>query len=259
MRSTGMKEILYKLTNKEHYTIFVVGDSITEGFRATNKEYTYTACFARGLAARFPDRTVTRYDGKRYNTPDAELLPLERYSEPISVQRGNGNSITVVRSGIGGNTVQRLLNRQNDFIGKSLGGHTADLFIVMVGINDAIESNPSKYAPPAVYLENLRTLVALIQDKHPDADLILMTPTYNDDGLTPTSHLEPYADAMRTLCREQSIPLIDQHRIWMEHQVVGGENFGQGSWLSGLRGDACHPSDVGHAAIADAILQALFE
>ena len=55
MRSTGMKEILYKLTNKEHYTIFVVGDSITEGFRATNKEYTYTACFARGLAARFPD------------------------------------------------------------------------------------------------------------------------------------------------------------------------------------------------------------
>ena len=53
-------EIIRRMENAENYLIFSVGDSITEGARATCAETTYTAVFARGLADRFPEKTVLR-------------------------------------------------------------------------------------------------------------------------------------------------------------------------------------------------------
>jgi hypothetical protein len=117
MSNSMMQEIVTKMTEAQKYTVFVVGDSITAGFNATDSEHTYTACFARGLAAHFPERRVSRYDGIWYPTKDHALRPLKSYEGPITVQEGT-RQLTVVRSGIGGNTVRRMLDRKEDFIGK---------------------------------------------------------------------------------------------------------------------------------------------
>lgn len=258
MRNTTVQSIVERMRDAEQYTVFVVGDSITEGARATDDEHTYTAVFARGLAERLPNRRVIRYDGKRYPTKDAELLPLMTYGDPIVIRQGGDKTLTVVRSGIGGNTVQRMLNRRDDFIGREVGGRCADLYIVMVGINDALRSDASKFVSPEVFASNLNRLLDWLEQGNPAADLILMTPTYNDRGLEPSSHLTPYADAMRATAARRQIPVVDQHRLWMAHLTVGANNYGQGDWLSGVEGDSCHPSNLGHEIIANELLRCLF-
>lgn len=257
MRNTSIRSIVEHLETSNDFTIFFVGDSLTEGFRATSDGNTYVAKVAQGLALRYPDKRMIRYDGKRHSSKDAELLPLFTYGDPIEIQNGSNGTVTVVRSGVGGNTVQRMLDRKNDFIGYELDGRKSDLFFINVGINDALITDPRKYVTSADFDKNLNLLLDEIEIGAPYADIILMTPTFNDLGDTPYSHLEPYADVMRSVAAKRSIPLIDLHKVWMDHLTVGGENFGQGDWLSGVKNDACHPSDAGHAAIAQAILDSL--
>lgn len=246
-----MEKIINKIRESRNYLIFSVGDSLTEGQRASGAEFTYTAAFTRGLAERFPERTVIRIDGKRVESR------IDRFKRFVVQECPEENGqITVVRSGYGGNTVQRLINRKEDFIGHPFEDTDADLFMISVGINDSIFWISEKYATPAQYQENLRTLLQLIRDAHPKADVILITPTwyaYGDEG---KDIVGPYAEAMLALAKELDVPCLDMHGLWQAHHVPGERNFGHGDWL--YDGDRCHPGDVGHAAFADALLKFVF-
>lgn len=255
MRNTNIKAIVEKIERAKKFTLFFVGDSITEGARSTSAENTYVAVFTREIAKRYSDRQVIRFDGKRHPTSNGELLPLLTYGEPIEVQQGTNGTVTIVRSGIGGNTVQRMLNRKDDFIDREVGGRKADLLIINVGINDALFKDKSKYVTCDVFGKNLNILIAEIEKKMPDTDIILVTPSFHDSGLTTESHLDPYADEMKRVASDRNIPVIDLHKVWMEHLIEGGENYGQGNWLSGVKGDCCHPGDEGHKAIADILIR----
>jgi len=252
-----MQRIAKRIDEAEELTILVVGDSITEGFRATSPDNNYTAVFAKELAEHYADCDcrVERYDGKRHPTPDAETRPLLRYDGPFVVREGSGRKITVVKSGIGGNTVKRMLNRADDFIGREFGGRTADIYFVMAGINDALKKDPAKYVPVEVFGEHLKALIGEMKKRTPDADIVLMTPTYNDNGETATSHLEPYVDKIKAVAAQNGIPVIDQHALWMAHLKPGTAGAGQGEWLAG---DTCHPSDIGHKMIACEMMRAIF-
>ena len=259
MRRTSFHEIALRMDSAENFTMFFVGDSITEGAGASSADHTYVAAFAQKLTERYPNHNVIRYDGQLYpiDPREAELKPLKTYGEPIHIQDGTMGTLTVVRSGVGGNTVRRMLNRKDDFICREVGGRTADLLLINVGVNDAIISNKDKYVPSAVYGENLIELLDQIEADMPDTDIVLMTPTYNDLGDSLDSCLDDYSAMMKQIAMEKNIPVIDLHSQWMEHLVVGAENYGQGDWLTGRRGDSTHPSDVGAKAMADVIYQTL--
>ena len=250
--------IAKKISDAKDFSIFFIGDSITEGFCATDAENTYVAVFAREIAKRFEGRRVIRFDGQRQLADDSELLCLKDYGDAVEVQDGKDGTLTIVRSGIGGNTVQRMLNRKRDFICREVGGRDADLFIINVGINDALFSDPKKYVTVDVYGKNLEILIEDIEQGMSDTDIILVTPSYNDLGLSDESCLDGYSDMMKSVARKRNIPVIDLHKVWMEHLVVGGENYGQGDWLTGNKGDSCHPCDKGHAVIADVLIKNIF-
>lgn len=254
----SFERVVRRLGASGNYLIFTVGDSITEGLRASNDETTYTAVFAQHLANRYLQKGVFRYDGKRYDSPDGELLPLERFDGAHVVQSGTAGKITVVRCGIGGNTAGRLLLRRSDFIGREIDGKCADLFVICVGINDSLRNDPSKYTPVKEYRKNLCLLLNEIEAGAPDADVIFMTPTYNDTGLSAESTVDAYAEAMIGVAKDRDIPVVDLHKLWMEHLTVGGECYGQGDWLCGRLGDCCHPSDLGHAEIAAEMIRCIF-
>lgn len=246
-----MENIIRKMRESCNYLIMSVGDSLTEGQRASGAEFTYTAVFTAGLAKRFPERTVIRIDGKRVESR------IDRFNRIVVQEQPEENGkITVVRSGYGGNTVQRLINRKEDFIGHPFEDADADLFIISVGINDSIDWDEAKYVTPAQYKENLRTLLGLIRQAHPAADVILITPTWYAKGEEGKDNVAPYASAMLEFAAEEALPCLDMHRIWLEHRVEGERNFGMGDWL--FDGDRCHPGDVGHAAFADALLKFVF-
>ncbi|MBE6768584.1 MAG: hypothetical protein E7549_06700 [Ruminococcaceae bacterium] len=255
----NFSNIASAITESKHYTLFTVGDSITHGGRASSDDTTYTAVLATLLASRYPERTVKRYDGIMFDTPDAELRPLRGYAPAVTVQKGNDRTITVVRSGVGGNTVKRLLSRSADFIGMKIDECCADLFLINAGINDAIREDPLKFATPAEYVTDLLSLISRIEEAHPHVAIVLMTPTYNDNGDNADSVLDPYAVAMYNVAKKTDLPVIDLHAVWMQHLQAGGENYGQGDWLSGIPNDRCHPGDRGHEVIANTIFQHIFK
>ena len=248
-----LNEIANKIAQSDSYLIFSIGDSLAEGQGSSDaKNLDYTAMFTKKLGEQFPEKSVYRVDSKR----EKETQTL-KYSAPISIQTGTGASkITVVRSGYGGNTVKRITARSTDFINKKIKGETGNLFIICSGINDSATSNKDKYASPPVYKQQLSDLIDMIYESHPDADVILMTPTFvGNDGST----IAMYAKYMRDLAKEREIALIDLNKLWMDHWVKGGENYGQGDWLNPPPdGDSCHPSDAGHEAIADEMIRCLF-
>ena len=255
MSAKTMKEIVKRMEKSEEYAIFTLGDSITLGACASSDENTYTAVVARGLAERYSARTMIRYDGQQAKTPDGELIPVERFDGPVTVQTGEKGKLTVVRCGIGGNTVRRLLNRRGDYAGRAFEGRIADLFTVCLGINDSLRKDPSKYVTPEQYKSDLFELLDLLAYTNPMADVILMTPTYYHDGSAKESYLDLYAEKMIEVAKERELPLIDLHKTWMDHMVVGGAGNGQGDWLPF---DKCHPGDLGHRLMGEEILENLF-
>ena len=247
-----LNEIANKIAQSESYLIFSIGDSLTEGQGAPDgKNLDYTAMFTKKLGEQFPEKSVYIVDGKRNNETQSVDYPA-----PRQIQKGTDTSkVTVVRSGFGGHTVKKITQRSSDFINKKIKGETGNLFIICSGINDSTRSNLEKYATPPTYKKQLSDLVDMIYASHPDADVILMTPTYvGNDGST----IAMYAQYMRNLAQERQIALIDLNKLWMDHWVKGGENYGQGDWLNSGTNDSCHPSDIGHEAIADEMIRCIF-
>lgn len=222
------------------FTLQCVGDSVTQGTNHCRPEETYTAKLASCFAEKFGDACVMRYDGRVVN----ELAPLDGFDGPILVRFGEKGRINVIRNGVGGNTVARLMNRADDFTGE-VAGFRPDITTVMCGINDALAEEPKKYVTDAVFKENYRRLIGMIQKENPDTEIVLLTPSYNDSGDKTESRLDPYCARVHELAKEYGLDLIDVHALWMNHLEVGGEHYGQGDWLSDCKGDMCHPSPKG--------------
>jgi len=248
-----LAEIVQHMNDDPNYLIFVIGDSLTEGQGASDPErFDYTAKFAEKIAERMPNKNVYRVDGKRNNNATAIIYPNKGKHVPVQRISGVTDEIVVARCGIGGNTVKRIINRSYDFIGKELRGTTGDLFIIMSGINDSAAGNIEKYASPPAYKTQLNELIDMIYAEHPEADIILMTPTFSgSDG----RGLDMYAKQMKDIAAERQIALIDQHQLWLDHYEKGSGKYNQGDWLEM---DTCHPTDIGYEAMADYMIKCLF-
>ncbi len=249
---TAWNHFTKRLETYEDLLFVFIGDSITYGENHCTPDETYVACLARLLAEAFPDIDIIRYDG----TVESERLPLQGYKGPFFVQRGKKErcgSITFVRSGVGGNTVARAIARKEDFC-RPL-GRMPDIYFTMFGINDALAEDKEKYVSPDVFYRNYQELLGELRKASPAAELVLMTPTYNDDGKTPESHLLPYCEMVKLLASETGAHLIDTHALWMAHLKVGTEHYGQGDWLSDKLGDQCHFSPKGSLETAKFIWQ----
>lgn len=244
-----------KFNNGENVLIVAVGDSITWGLNHCSPEETFCAELARRFAKQFPDISVFRYDG----IATSGSKPIEYYEGPVKVSCNGEQTLTVVRSGIGGNTVKKGLARSDDYTGTFITGEEPDVFLLMFGINDALFEDKNKYVTPDVYYSDLREMYNLIKRKNPKSRIVFMTPTYNDTGASLKSCLDPYSDKMKQLAQETDSFLIDTHKLWMEHCQLNSENYGQRDWLSGVEGDACHFSPVGSIETGKFIFNAIME
>lgn len=247
------KNISDRINNGENYLIIAVGDSITWGLNHCSEEETYCAELARLFAKSMPESNVVRYDG----IVKEARKPLECYSDPVEVQRGGKATLTLVKSGVGGDTVQRAINRFEDYSGKFINGEMPDLFLLMFGINDALASDPDKFVSPDIFYLHYSKLCDMLKNSNPTAEIVLMTPTYNDNGTSTQSCLDPYVRKVIKLAEENGFKYIDLHKAWMEHLIVGSNNYGQRDWLSGAEGDSCHFSKKGAKDAAEYIFSNL--
>jgi len=226
----NLTDILYKLDNAEKFTFDFVGDSVTHGLNHCTADETYVAKFARFISEKYIDRTVLRYDGVVLR----ENEPIKSYEGPITVSSRGERTITVIRNGVGGDSVRRAINRIENFTGVLANNERPDVTFLMFGINDALTSNPTKYVTPDVYIENYKELIAKIKDSTPETEIIILAPTTNGDSVY--NHYLKLCEFVK----ENDLPFIDTHKLWLDHYDTNAHNYGQGDWLFG-NGDACHP------------------
>lgn len=247
------KSIENRISKNYNYLIIAVGDSVTWGLNHCSEEETYCAELARLLAKSMPEANVVRYDG----IVKEERRPLYGYSEPKTVQSGSKGTLTLVKCGVGGDTVQRAINRFDDYAGEFINGERPDLFLLMFGINDALANDPDKFVCPETFYLHYSALCSMLMKSNPNAEIVLMTPTYNDGGTGTQSCLDTYCEKVIELARQKGLRYIDMHKLWMEHLIVGSDNYGQRDWLSGAIGDTCHFSKKGASDAAKFIFSEL--
>lgn len=244
-----LENFITKVNNGGNMTINFVGDSITHGLNHCRAEETYTAKFAMFLARIFKKHTIRRYDGIYL---DGEA-PMKEFEGPILVALGEEKgTIDVLKNGIGGNTVIRAYNRIDDFTGILANGRRPDITFMMFGINDALKSDPKKYTSPQEFKSNYKMLINEVRRRNPDTFIIMMGATFNDQTI------ELHCEKSKQLAREEGIPYIDLHELWMKHYDASAENFGQGNWLAGGT-DACHPTPTAAEIMAKYIFEAFMK
>ena len=217
-----------KLTKNQTLTITFVGDSITWGLNHCTAEETYVACFAKEMAQAFPKAKVIRYDG----TVKDEQSPLLGYNQVV-VQKGTEGTIHIIRSGVGGNTVMRAMARKQDFTDCLPSCTRSDYIVTMFGINDALQTDPTKYVSAEEFKENYRKLLRILKEDAPHAKLVVMSATTNDQSI------DAHVQATYELVQEENVGLIDLYALWEKQYDPAKGNFGYGDWLAT---DACHPT-----------------
>lgn len=249
LRSTykhvGKDKIMSLLEKQGAVTFTFIGDSITWGLNFCNNEQTYVACFARKMSDAFRNAAVIRYDGIATD----EASSLIRYDERVLSDNTEG-ILHVIRSGVGGDTVLRALKRKQDFTGILPSKTHSDYIFTMFGINDALRSDKSKYVSPDEFKENYRTLINVLKSDTPDAEILVMTATTNDQTIN------AHVAATHELIREESLGIIDLNALWSAHYDKTKKNFGHGDWLAN---DACHPTSIAAEAMANEIFKVIME
>lgn len=88
-----------------------------------------------------------------------------------------------------------------------------DYVFIQFGHNDESREKGERYTPPEDYRRNLLRFVEEVRAK--DGIPVLLTPVmrrrFDNDGMFVDTHGE-YPDIVRSVAREQNVPLIDMHR-----------------------------------------------
>lgn len=209
------------------------------------------------LVITFGDSTTApRGEVKIYTTLLTEMFPSTKF----------------LNKGVGGNDTKMAAQR----LARDVLAHHPDVVVIQFGINDAAVDLWKK--PPATesrislddYEKNLRSFVTQLREA--GAEVIFMTPnqirwrpkllklyggapydTKATQGFTKI--LKTYAERMRGVAKDMNVPLVD---IYAEYDAEGLRN----SECEELLLDGLHPSDKGHALVAEKlrpVLQASLE
>ncbi len=130
---------------------------------------------------------------------------------------------------------------------------------VELGMNDTYGANPDSKDAPAIYINDMRQLVARIRSISAQPLLISSSPI-NDgsNGVKWNSvqghALDPFTNALKDLGQKENVPVVDQFHpllsLWAPNQAdkVNGISFG---------GDAVHVNAIAQYTMAATILKAL--
>lgn len=239
-------ETLKKLQSGVDTRIDIVGDSITQGVGGTDTTC-YVGIFTALIATLFPNSTVIRYDGDGIGAvADAPITSFPA----TTIQTGtNGQTIRIVRNGVGGDTTLMLGRRIDNFTLSSPIGKKPDLVIICVGVNDSLTAEAIRYTPASRYKWQLDGLVRNIKQRT-GSEIALMTPP-----CTSTISIGDYATAMQQVAKMNGLQCIEAYALWLSHYVAGAAHSGQGDW--GI--DTWHPTPLGHTKIGTLLYETLFK
>ncbi|MCB1208413.1 MAG: hypothetical protein KDK97_03745 [Verrucomicrobiales bacterium] len=161
---------------------------------------------------------------------------------------------TVVNLAKGGRSTKTF--RKEGLWDRTLAERPSWIFIQM-GHNDSHGAGRPEATDAATdYAENLRQFVR--EAREIEAHVVLVTPmvrrTFNEDGTT-LDPLAAYADAMKSVAIEMTVPLIDLHASSLQVLLKQGD---AGSWsYAASKTDRTHFNETGARAMAQLVVQEL--
>lgn len=192
--------------------------------------------------------------------------PLVVYSKILASELPQpGFPVKVINSGIGGNTTSQAMARFE----KDVLRHQPDLVVIQYGINDSSvdvwRTPPAKQSrvSKAKYEANLRSLIKQLRNKN--IEVILMTPNsmrwnekmktlYGKPPYDPDDpdgfnvFLKSYAAIVRTIAKEEKVPLIDVYAAFENYAKAEGHS------AHDLLLDGVHPNTAGQKMVADLLI-----
>lgn len=235
---------------KEDVILLFGGDSVTWG--KTNNNYTgcYVYKVALEFATRFPKSKII-YAEARDEYASKFPHPVTNYDEYI-IQEGTERTITIVNSGIAGESLLYWFKRKDNFI--HYNSKVIDAFFIMIGLNDSDDAttNSYRYLPVDEYELGLDSIVKQIKDN--GIDVVIQSCHWM--GTTAESRIITYIDSQKRVATANDVMFIDHKSVWDEHWVQGTSNLGQDSWM--LSTDGLHPTSDGNTAISNKIIKDVF-
>jgi acyl-CoA thioesterase I len=176
---------------------------------------------------------VYYHTGGRRAWPEMLGIALQRVCPQAKIE--------VTNAGVsGGSTTSGLARMDRDVL-----AHQPDLVVIMFGMNDVAG------IPPETYEANLRTMVQKCRDVK--SEVLLCTPNWiaPDNGARDLTKLTAYAEIVRKVGRELSLPVADTFAAYAAvHQRD------QREWTL-LMSDGIHPNMRGHKLFAEEMAAAI--
>jgi lysophospholipase L1-like esterase len=178
---------------------------------------------------------------------------IETFNE--FVQKSHpGENITVIASGVGGDTSKKLLARFDT----SVLNFNPSVVVFYIGINDigTLPTNSDGTANLTGYLTNMSEMINKAK-AHPGVrSIVIMTPMLHGDQWDPQGHWDPRIDqmasALRSVCSYYQYPLIDvrQEFTTAEHSY----NPDDKPWGILVDSSMVHPTQLGSSLLAGTVL-----
>lgn len=174
-----------------------------------------------------------------------QLAFTERYADWLRSQHPTSD-IVLINGATGGDTSSQGLERINEKVIQ----HQPDLVLLGFGMND---HNIEGYGvEPALFEQNLRTIVRLVREQTPAELLMYSTFPPNPDWHFGTHRMETYAQLTRSVAGDMQVAFADLYAAWMkaltrkDHQSLLANNIN-------------HPNDWGHALYFDVLKRVTME
>ncbi|MBQ7303131.1 MAG: SGNH/GDSL hydrolase family protein [Clostridia bacterium] len=172
--------------------------------------------------------------GDSISTGCEASMPEETYFARFAdkLERVTGGHIHLINRAVGGERSREGINHVNN----SLAQETPDLVTIAYGMNDM---NPNNDMTPALYKENMRTMLNACRAV--GADVIFVTPCPPNPRWKYTGKdWREYAAMLRELAKEENVPLADVQALWDQEMTYG-------KTISDLLyNDVNHPTSYGH-------------
>jgi len=180
---------------------------------------------------------------------------VQIFSDMLTTRNPEKN-ISIVNTGIGGNTINHLLTRCHDDIIE----YAPDVVVILIGINDAtrfMDRSTSLHAGVDDFKKIYIELIDEIKNSLPNCQIVLVEPFYLSRG----KHINgSYREKLKFLLNNYNKVIGDISSIYkfklipLSYHFTALMKFKLSSTFSG---DKIHPNRVGHFVIAELIYDSL--
>ncbi|KAJ2743407.1 isoamyl acetate-hydrolyzing esterase [Coemansia sp. BCRC 34301] len=142
-------------------------------------------------------------------------------------------------------------------------GHKPKLLVILLGTNDTLLPKHPRHVPIDEFKSNIERMLAITAELSPETKVVLVTPPslgvkfyaiHDEDAFRTFECVKEYADVVRDIAREHSVPCAD---FWTAVEEKAKEIGGEFDGYDSLSYDGVHLSAGGNDLLFNTLMQTI--